>query len=219
MLRSHRVAWACCAALAWHIAAHAQSEFPTRPVRLIGDLAVGCRPDGADGWLYQDLMALGMGIGAPPDPFNEAGQDWGLPPFVPWRLRAARYAPFIGMVRAALQGMGGLRIDHVMGLFRQFWVPAGGTPADGGYVQMSANELLAIIRLEANRAGAFVCGEDLGTVEPHVREALAGSGILGTRVFWFDQRPHEWTYLNLATVTTHDLPTVAGVALVALDGP
>ena len=182
-------------------------------VLLIGDLAVGCRPDGADGWLHQDLMALGMGIGAPPDPFNAAGQDWGLPPFVPWKMRNAHYEPFIQMVRSALRGMGGLRIDHVMGLFRQFWVPAGGTPADGGYVQMSANELLAIIRLEACRAGAFVCGEDLGTVEPSVREQLRTSGIMGTKVWWFDQQPSEWPHLSLATVTTHDLPTVTGVAL------
>ena len=119
--------------LQWMAHTAVQRTAASAGVRLIGDLAVGCRPDGADGWLYQDLMALGMGIGAPPDPFNEAGQDWGLPPIVPWRLRAARYAPFIGMVRAALQGMGGLRIDHVMGLFRQFWVPAGGGHSGGGH--------------------------------------------------------------------------------------
>jgi hypothetical protein len=103
-----------------------------------------------------------VSIGAPPDPFNAAGQDWGLPPFIPWRLRAAQYAPFIALVRAACRHMGGLRIDHVMGLFRQFWVPAGGSPAEGAYVHLPAHEMLAIIRIEATRAGTFVIGEDLG---------------------------------------------------------
>ncbi len=180
-------------------------------VTLIGDLAVGCSPDGADAWLHQDLMALGVRIGAPPDPFNGAGQNWGLPPFVPGRLRAAHYQPFTGMVRAACQTMGGLRIDHVMGLFRQFWIPEGGTPVDGAYVQLPARELLAIVRLEATRANAFVVGEDLGTVEPVVRDALRDSAILGTKVWWFDPHPDEWPEANLATVTTHDLPTVFGV--------
>jgi 4-alpha-glucanotransferase len=182
-------------------------------VALIGDLAVGCSSDGADAWLHQDLLALGVSVGAPPDPFNAAGQNWGLPPFIPWRLRDAHYAPFIAMVRAACRHMGGLRIDHVMGLFRQYWIPAGASPADGAYVHLSAHELLAIIRLEATRAGAFVVGEDLGTVEPHVRDALRGSGILGTKVWWFDTDAAQWAEANLATVTTHDLPTVAGVFL------
>ena len=180
-------------------------------VALLGDLAVGCSPHGADAWLHQDLMALGVRIGAPPDPFNDAGQNWGLPPFVPGRLRAAHYEPFTGMVRAACQAMGGLRIDHVMGLFRQFWIPEGGTPADGAYVQLPARELLAIVRLEATRANAFVVGEDLGTVEPMVRDALRDGAILGTKVWWFDSHPAEWPKANLATVTTHDLPTVFGV--------
>lgn len=178
---------------------------------LIGDLAVGCSSDGADAWMFQDLVATGVSIGAPPDPFNAAGQDWGLPPFVPSRLRAAGYEPFIQMVRAAMRHMGGLRIDHVMGLFRQFWVPHGGTAAEGAYVRLPAHELLAIIRIEAERAGAFVIGEDLGTVEPEVHEALASSGILGTKVWWFDQNVRSWGRANLATVTTHDLPTAAGV--------
>ncbi|MEI7546707.1 MAG: 4-alpha-glucanotransferase [Actinomycetota bacterium] len=180
-------------------------------VALISDLAVGNSPDGADAWMYQDLIASGVRIGAPPDSFNADGQDWGLPPFVPARLRSVHYAPFVGMLRAACENMGGVRIDHVMGLFRQFWVPDGGTPVDGAYVRMPADDLLAIIRLEAVRAGTFVVGEDLGTVQPGVREALAEGGILGTKVWWFDPNPAEWSPGNLATVTTHDLPTVAGV--------
>jgi 4-alpha-glucanotransferase len=195
----------------WRAAYELAATAAAASVGLIGDLAVGSSPDGADTWLHQDLMALDVRIGAPPDPFNAAGQEWGLPPFVPPRLRAAQYAPFIAMVRAACHNMAGLRIDHVMGLFRQFWVPAGAAPTDGTYVQMPYADLLAIIRLEATRAGAFVVGEDLGTVEPEVHDALRASGILGTKVWWFDPHPAEWPAENLATVTTHDLPTVAGV--------
>ena len=180
-------------------------------VGLIGDLAVGCSPDGADTWLHQELMALSVRIGAPPDPFNAAGQEWGLPPFIPARLRAARYRPFIAMVRAACTSMAGVRIDHVMGLFRQFWIPEGGEPADGTYVRLPAADLLAIVRLEATRAGAFVIGEDLGTVEPDVHDVLRASRIIGTKVWWFDTNPSAWPHGNLATVTTHDLPTVLGV--------
>ncbi|HQZ33116.1 MAG TPA: 4-alpha-glucanotransferase [Ilumatobacteraceae bacterium] len=180
-------------------------------VGLIGDLAVGCSPDGADTWLHQELMALDVRIGAPPDPFNTSGQEWGLPPFIPSRLRGAHYRPFIAMVRAACRSMAGVRIDHVMGLFRQFWIPEGGAPADGTYVQLPASDLMAIIRLEATRAGAFVIGEDLGTVEPAVHDALRSSRIMGTKVWWFDTNPSSWPDHNLATVTTHDLPTVLGV--------
>ena len=178
---------------------------------LIGDLAVGCSPDGADAWIHQDLMALGVRIGAPPDPFNADGQDWGLPPFVPWRLRTARYAPFVAMLRGALTSMAGLRIDHVMGLFRQFWIPAGGGPADGAYVQLRADELLALVCLESRRAGAYVVGEDLGTVQPEVRAALAATGMLGTKVWLFDTDVAGWPSANLGTATTHDLPTITGV--------
>ena len=181
-------------------------------IDIIGDLAVGFGPGGADAWEYQELLALDMRIGAPPDPFSLDGQEWGIPPFIPWRVRAARFQPFIDTIRASLRGVQGLRIDHVMGLFRQFWVPAGGKPSDGAYVEFPADELLAIICLEATRAGTYVVGEDLGTVEPRVRERLADCNIAGTRVFWFeDDPPSMWPVSCLATVTTHDLPTIAGV--------
>lgn len=181
-------------------------------VALIGDLAIGFDPSGADGHDFASALAPGCRIGAPPDAFNPAGQDWGLPPFAPWRLRATRYEPFIDTVRGALRGMQGLRIDHVMGLFRQYWIPPGNGPAEGAYVRFPADELLAIIALEATRAGAYVVGEDLGTVEPHVRVALRDAGILGTTVAWFtDDPPEEYPVETLATVTTHDLPTIAGV--------
>ena len=115
-------------------------------------------------------------VGAPPDGFNEDGQDWGLPPFVPWKLRAAHFEPFIKTVRAAMRGVRGLRVDHVMGLYRLFWIPPGGSPKTGAYVHLPARELLDLLALESERAGAFVIGEDLGTVEDEVREDLAERG-------------------------------------------
>ncbi|MCU1394558.1 MAG: 4-alpha-glucanotransferase [Ilumatobacteraceae bacterium] len=181
-------------------------------VGIIGDLAVGFSPDGADACEFQALLALDVRIGAPPDPFSTDGQEWGIPPFTPWRLRNARYQPFIDTIRATLRGVHGLRIDHVMGLFRQFWIPAGSRPADGAYVQFPSDDLIAIIAIEATRAGAYVVGEDLGTVEPGVRERLAAANIAGTRVLWFEEEPPSaWPAMCLASVTTHDLPTVTGV--------
>lgn len=180
--------------------------------RLIGDLAIGFDPDGADAELFAGVIARGWRIGAPPDAFNANGQDWGLPPLIPWRLRAACYEPFIQTLRGALRGLGGLRIDHVMGLFRQYWIPPGRGAADGAYVRFPAEELLAIVALEATRAGAFVVGEDLGTVEDTVRPALARFGILRTTVAWFEgEPPEEYPRQSLATLTTHDLPTATGL--------
>jgi 4-alpha-glucanotransferase len=180
-------------------------------ISLIGDLAVGFSPDGADAYEFRNQLADGIRIGAPPDPFNADGQNWGIPPFVPWRLRAAGYRPFIDTIRAALRGVAGLRVDHVMGLFRQFWIPEGEGGA-GAYVRFPADELLAIVCLEATRAGAFVIGEDLGTVEPQVRAMLAERNIIGTKVLWFEAHPPAlWPDAALATVTTHDLPTITAV--------
>jgi 4-alpha-glucanotransferase len=181
------------------------ADFP-----VIHDLAVGFDPGGADAWAWQDLLALDARIGAPPDDFNPDGQDWGLPPFVPWKLRAAGYEPFIQTLRACFRHAGGLRIDHVMGLFRQFWLPAGGGP--GGYVRFRADELLDLVALESQRAGAFVVGEDLGTVEDSVRHDLYERGVLSYRLRWFEQGPpSSYPVQALAAVTTHDLPTIAGV--------
>jgi 4-alpha-glucanotransferase len=180
-------------------------------IGLVQDLAIGVDPGGADAWMWQDVFALGVRVGAPPDEFNSAGQDWGLPPFDPWRLRLARYEPFIQTVRAGLRHAGGLRFDHVMGLFRLFWIPEDGTAADGTYVRYPWAEMLDIIALESVRAAAYVVGEDLGTVEPWVREELAERAVLSYRLLWFeDEPPREWPAQALAAVTTHDLPTLAG---------
>ena len=181
-------------------------------IDLMQDLAVGVDPGGADAWLWQDTMALGMRVGAPPDDFNSRGQDWGLPPFDPWRLRQAGYDPWIRTVRFGLRAAGGIRVDHVMGLFRLFWIPMGATPADGAYVRYRHWEMLDILALESHRAGAYVVGEDLGTVEDFVREELAERGVLSYRLLWFEpQRPPDFPHQALSAVTTHDLPTIAGL--------
>jgi len=179
---------------------------------IVTDLAIGGDPGGADAWQWQDVLATGVSVGAPPDEFSPGGQDWGLPPFDPWRLRSAGYEPFVQVLRASLSGGGGVRIDHVAGLFRLFWVPEGQGPCSGVYVRYPWADLLNIVALEAARAGAFVIGEDLGTVEPDMRAVLAQRGVLSYRLLWFEDRPPaEWPTLALAAVTTHDLPTVAGV--------
>jgi len=181
-------------------------------IPLLHDLAIGVDPAGAEAWTYQDLLADGVRIGAPPDRFNTAGQDWGLPPFIPWKLRDAGYTPLIQLWRGALSNGGGLRIDHVMGLFRLFWLLADQGPAEGAYVRYPADELLAVLAVESVRAGALVVGEDLGTVEDGVRAQLGVAGVLSTRIVWFDQAPpEEFPTQALAAVTTHDLPTVGGI--------
>jgi 4-alpha-glucanotransferase len=180
-------------------------------VPLLHDLAVGTSPGGFDAWLWQDVTAPGVRVGAPPDEFNRDGQDWGLPPFIPWKLRAHGYEPLAALLRAGLRHAAGLRVDHVMGLFRLYWIPEGGGPGDGGYVRYPGQELLDIVALESVRAGAFVVGEDLGTVEDSVRAALGERGVLSYRLAWFEDRPTEtWPVEALAAVTTHDLPTLAG---------
>jgi 4-alpha-glucanotransferase len=181
-------------------------------IRLMQDLPIGVNPDGADAWVWQDILAARTSVGAPPDRYIVNGQDWGLPPFAPHRLAAARYEPFVQTVRAALRHAGGLRIDHVMGLFRLFWIPQGLAPADGAFVRYPSDDLLGIIALESVRAQAFVVGEDLGTVEDGVREKLADQAILSYKVVWFEpDPPSRYPERALAAVTTHDLPTIRGL--------
>ncbi|MFE0378223.1 4-alpha-glucanotransferase [Streptomyces inhibens] len=156
-------------------------------IGLVHDLAVGVHPSGADTWAQQDAFAAGMSIGAPPDAFNSRGQDWGLPPWRPDALAAAGYAPYRELLRGLLRHAGALRIDHVMGLFRLWWVPEGRPPTEGAYVRYDGEAMLSVLALEAQRAGAAVIGEDLGTVEPGVRDTLAERGVLGTSVLWFER--------------------------------
>jgi 4-alpha-glucanotransferase len=179
---------------------------------IMPDLPVGVAPDGADAWMWQDVFAKDVSVGAPPDLFNANGQDWGLPPFEPHKLRAAWYEPFIQTVRTALRYACGLRIDHVMGLFRLFWIPVGEPSANGTYVRYNADEMLSILALESARAETFVVGEDLGTVDEGVREKLAEYAVLSYRLLWFeDKGPEHYPKLAVAAVSTHDLPTIAGI--------
>ncbi|HEX6547725.1 MAG TPA: 4-alpha-glucanotransferase [Candidatus Dormibacteraeota bacterium] len=183
-----------------------------RRTHLVADVAVGVHPDGADAWAFQDQLASGISVGAPPDPFNRAGQDWGLPPFDPWRLRAAAYAPFVETLRANFRRAAGLRLDHVMGLFRLFWIPVGSGPEAGAYVRYPAGELLDVLALESVRARAYVIGEDLGTVEAEVRQRLRRHRVLSYRLLWFEPGPpSDYPAEALAALTTHDLPTLFGV--------
>jgi 4-alpha-glucanotransferase len=183
-----------------------------REIAIVNDLPIGLDVAGADAWCWQELMAADVSVGAPPDEFNAKGQDWGLTPFVPHRLRAAGYRPFIETIRSMLAHAGGLRIDHVMGLFRLFWIPRGLGAAGGAYVRTRADELLAIVALESVRAGAFIVGEDLGTVEAGVRETLAARKMLSYRLLYFEPAPpRQFPELALTSVTTHDLATIAGL--------
>ena len=186
---------------------------------VVHDLAVGVDPGGADAWALQDELGLGVTVGAPPDAFNQQGQDWSQPPLLPNRLADTGFAPFRDMLRAVLRHAGGLRIDHVMGLFRLFWIPEGMTPDAGTYVRYPSEQMLGVLALEAHRAGAVVVGEDLGTVEPGVRETLADRQVLGSAVLYFERAAHDdreakapadYPANALASVSTHDLPTAAG---------
>jgi 4-alpha-glucanotransferase len=217
LVRLHR--WVQQRAVEQLDAAQAAARDAGMAVGIVHDLAVGVAPDGADAWLLPGDLAAGATVGAPPDPFGQLGQDWGFPPFRPGRLAETAYRPFRQVVRAALEHGGGLRVDHVMGLFRLWWVPAGLGAVNGTYVAYDADAMLAVVVLEATRAGALVVGEDLGTVEPAVRTALDRAGLLGSEVLWFTREDDEVTPLPparyrsraVASVSTHDLPTAYGL--------
>ena len=182
-----------------------------REIGLITDVPVGFASDGFDAWRWQDLLAHDMRVGAPPDEFFREGQDWGLPPFDPWKLRRAHYEPFVEAIRSATTHAAGIRLDHVMGLFRLFWIPTGMGAADGAYVRYPASDLLALLAVESRRAKAFVIGEDLGLVEAAVRRRLRQRGALAYRLLWFEgPTPDQWPKNSVAAVGTHDLPTLAG---------
>lgn len=184
----------------------------SREVGLITDIPVGFAPGGFDAWRWRDVLAPGIRIGAPPDEFFRDGQDWGLPAFNPWRLGSARWEPFIDAIRSAARHAAGVRLDHVMGLFRLFWIPTGMPASRGAYVEYPAAALLRLLAAESRQANALVIGEDLGLVEPRVRQHLEEIGSLSYRLVWFESsHPADWPHDAVAAVATHDLPTIAGI--------
>ncbi|AEV84569.1 4-alpha-glucanotransferase [Actinoplanes sp. SE50] len=211
--------------LAWLVdeqmaAAQAAAVGSGMAIGVIHDLAVGVDPEGADAWAVQDHLAGGVTVGCPADDFNPLGQDWGLPPWRPDTLAEAGYRPFADVIRGTLRHSGALRLDHILGLFRLWWIPAGSGARDGAYVRYDHEAMLGVLAVEAFRAGAMIIGEDLGTVHPAVRAELADRGILGTSVLRFEYQggsenrsgplpADQWRAGCLATLTTHDLPSTA----------
>ncbi len=196
-------------------AAHATAR--GMDIGIYQDLAVGANPGGSEAWSWQGIFATGANTGAPPDELNLLGQDWGLPPFVPHRLRDAAYAPFIDVLRANMQHAGALRIDHVMGLMRLFWVPADTLASEGAYVHYPFEDLLGLVAQESVRNDCLVIGEDLGTVPDGFRERLFDAGVLSYHPLIFERYPDgqfrlpaDMPQQALVAASTHDLPTLAG---------
>jgi len=198
-------------------AAAAKAAEHRMTIGLYRDLPLGSTPDGADAWAQQRELAFGVRIGAPPDGFNPKGQNWGLPPFNPAALRSHGYRSFISALRNNMRHAGALRIDHILGFLRLYWIPEGATPGEGGYVRYPLDELLAITALESQRAQCIVSGEDLGTVPAGLRASMERSRILSCQVLYFERRqasefspPEQYPSLSQVSIGTHDLPTLLG---------
>lgn len=187
-------------------------------IGLYNDLAVGSAKGGFDAWAYREVLGEAVSVGAPPDSFNPNGQDWGVCPFIPEKLKESGYEPFLRVIRENLRHGGALRIDHALGLFRVFLVPEGMSPKEGAYLRYPSEDLLRIIALESVRNKAVIIAEDLGTVTEEAREALRRFKMLSYRLFYFERRwpsrdflpPGSYPEVALTSVTTHDLPTLYG---------
>ncbi|WP_026161324.1 4-alpha-glucanotransferase [Corynebacterium ciconiae] len=198
--------------------AHRRALAAGMSIGIMADLAVGVHPGGADAHNLAEVLAPRASVGAPPDAYNQQGQDWSQPPWDPFKLAESGYAAWRDMLRTILRHSGGIRIDHILGLFRLWWIPRMQPPTEGTYVHFDYNALVGILALEAERAGAVVIGEDLGTFESWVQDVLAERGIMGTSILWFESEadgrgprlPQHYRELCLTSVTTHDLPPTAG---------
>ena len=198
-------------------AAQASARGAGMRIGLIGDLAVGMDPNGSHAWSRQNDILLGLTIGAPPDLLNPRGQDWGLTGFSPRAMEDNGFAPFLATLRAAMRHVGGIRVDHAMGLARLWLLPEGAAPAEGAYLNYPVGDLLRLLALESVRHNVVVIGEDLGTVPEGFHDMLEQSGVHGMRVLWFERDaqtgfvpPRGWGSTDVAMTSTHDLPTVAG---------
>jgi 4-alpha-glucanotransferase len=187
------------------------------PIGLYGDYAVGVNPSGSETWSDQALYRKGAGVGAPPDALALKGQDWGIPPQDPNVLTDEQYRPFRQLIAANMRHFGALRLDHVMALFRQWWVPVGLGATDGGYVHYPLDDLMSVLALESERHSCLVVGEDLGTVPPEMSHAMDERSVYSYRVLLFEKHADgrfkgtaEYPRRAIATVTTHDLPTLKG---------
>ena len=185
-------------------------------IGLYGDYAVGVNAGGSESWSRQHVYRLGAAVGAPPDALALKGQDWGIPPQDPQALLEAGYRPFIELMRDNMRHYGALRLDHVMALYRLWWVPRGMPATDGGYVHYPLDDLLGIVSLESHRNRCLVIGEDLGTVPREVRLAMGAFGVYHYKVLLFEKTPQgtfippgDWRRHALAAISTHDLPTLA----------
>lgn len=186
-------------------------------IGIMSDLAVGVHPYGSETWSSPELFARGTTVGAPPDMYSQLGQDWSQPPWNPRALAETGYMPLRLIIRAAARFSGAIRIDHILGLFRLWWIPEGKTANFGTYVNYDHEAMVGVLLLEAMRNNSLVIGEDLGTVEPWVRGYLNDRGVLGTSILWFERegdgsplRPENYRRYVLAAVNTHDLPPTAG---------
>lgn len=199
-------------------AAQARAKAAGMTIGIMADLAVGVHPGGADAHNLAPWLAPDASVGAPPDGYNQLGQDWSQPPWHPRALAEAGYRPWRNLLATVLRHSGGIRVDHILGLFRLFWIPRMQSPTTGTYVNYDHEAMVGILALEAERAGAVVIGEDLGTFESWVQDVLAAKGVMGTSIVWFEGSPttggprhqDEYRQLALSSVTTHDLPPTAG---------
>jgi 4-alpha-glucanotransferase len=196
--------------------AHSRAIAAGMRIGLYLDLAVGVAPDGADTWCASDMVLAGARIGAPPDPFNPQGQDWGLAPLSPIPMRSGRTEGLRAVLEAAMAAAGAMRLDHAMALQRLYLIPEAAATRDGTYVSYPLDTLLGVVAKTSNDAQAIVIGEDLGTVPPGFRDAMHATGIQGYRVLLFERdgrdfrAPGTYDREALACVSTHDLPTLAG---------